>query len=181
MKKLVISLGFVAATISSASANVLCEIITKDPRYNVSSYVRSQTACRTTSYASSSGIGSAVVKLGALYLVASALTYMAHHSTNQRMIEDILSDDYKTLDCFSPSRQLNYKFLVGKNYAINENSTANYTKTSDGLYERGFNTSYTLDMKKLAVYGNGNAGKADLTCKVLDEVNVAKIQQVDEE
>ena len=61
MKKIVAGLILALGSIS-ANANVLCNIVTKDPRYHVSSYVRSQTACVTTTHAGASG--SAMKALG---------------------------------------------------------------------------------------------------------------------
>jgi predicted lipid-binding transport protein (Tim44 family) len=71
MKKALIGLALATAGFS-AHANVLCNIITKDPRYNVTSYVRSQTACVTTTHAVGAGAAAlhVVGAIAAIYVVA---------------------------------------------------------------------------------------------------------------
>ena len=70
MKKALIGLALATAGFS-AHANVLCEIITKSPRYDVASYVRSQTACVTTTQ-----VGANLLKATSVIIVLTAITYL---------------------------------------------------------------------------------------------------------
>jgi hypothetical protein len=168
MKKTLVGLILALGGIS-AHANVLCNIITKDPRYNVSSYVRSQTACVNTTYANASGIGTQVARLGTLVLVASAISYLTEQNYNSK-VEAILSGNYKILNCIR-NRDESYEFLVGKEYAINRGTSNTYTRTADGVYERGMFTSYKLDTNTMTVSGNGLMGNAGMNCQVKEEIN----------
>jgi len=81
-KTLILSLMFATGI---ANANVLCNVITKDPRYNVGSYVRSQTACRTTTHAGISGLGPQLLRLGALGILVSIIASAAKNHQQEEI------------------------------------------------------------------------------------------------
>ena len=178
MKKIVAGLMLTFASMSSFAD--LCTIITKDPRYAVASYVRNQTACRTTTHAGASNIGAQVARIGAIIVVASAVSYLIEQNQKAKT-EEILSDDYKTLSCsksggWHPSvKPTTYEFLVGKEHAINKGTGNIYSKSSNGVYERGNFTSYKLDLHNMTVTGNGLMGNADLTCMIMQEVRNGEV------
>jgi hypothetical protein len=85
MKKALIGLALATAGFS-AHANVLCNIITKSPRYDVASYVRSQTACVTTTHAAGASAGSAA-GIGPL-IVGLAVYGLIQGQMFKKQIED---------------------------------------------------------------------------------------------
>lgn len=155
------------AVAGSANANVLCEIITKDPRYHVATYIRSQTACVTTRQ-----VGSAeVAQFGKFLVAATAVVYLTH-LYKQSQIEEILAGDYKTMTCRRGTiwDRETFEFLVGERIAVNRNTGNAYDHTGNGVYERGMWTSYKLDMNNQTVRGNGLMGSVDLTCQITADV-----------
>ena len=86
MKKIVAGLMLAVCGLS-ANANVLCNIVTKDPRYHVTSYVRSQTACVTTTHAGASAVGTQILRLGALWLVVKGIEYLVEQKRENALTE----------------------------------------------------------------------------------------------
>jgi hypothetical protein len=173
MRKIVIGLFFAIFSVNSHA--VLCEIITKDPRYNVASYFRNQTACRTTNYANATSIGSQIARVGTLFLVISALEYISRKNFDSK-VESILSNNYKTVQCSFPYKGKQYvEFLVGDEYAILKGSEASFAKKDSGVYEIGNFSSYKLDMNKMNFLGNGLNGNINAGCYVQQEVRNGEV------
>lgn len=170
---------FFAATLMAiacnANANVLCEIITKDPRYNVSSYFRTQTACVTTNHAGTTGIASQVARLGAIIIVVQSLEFLAQkrNENRDRKILEMLTKDYKIVKCDAPYQGKKYtQFLVGKDQAIAHGSTVFFNKSEDGIYKVANFSTYKLDLNNMLLTGNGMNGKLNSNCEISESVFV---------
>lgn len=171
MKKLVFGLILIFSCLSARAD--LCLILTKDPRFAVSSYIRNQTACRTTSQVGLGSLGSQLARLGTIMIVASAISYLVDQN-NRLKVEKIISDDYQTLSCQDRSRTV--KFLVGKESAINQDSGKIYDRIQDGVFRAGMFTSYQLNVNTMSITGSGGDGPANFKCSVIQQIKNGQIE-----
>lgn len=132
---------FVAALMcvaNIANANVLCEIVTKDPRYNVASYIRSQTACVTTrNVTGTAGIGPAIAAIGVLR-VLTAIVEKSNAEAEENRQKDARNAeiaDHIGIRCFGYDTAVT--FALNDNRAVNLTTGESYTQTSENVYKYG--------------------------------------------
>ena len=77
MKKLMLLSALMFFSYIPKAEAVLCVVQTSDPRYNVASYVRNQTSCKTTQYANPASIsGKLIVTLIAVNLLIKLVNHI---------------------------------------------------------------------------------------------------------
>jgi hypothetical protein len=119
----------------SVDANAaLCVVQTSDPRYNVASYVRNQTSCKTTQYANSADVtGKLVVAIAAVFLINKFIDYIQSEQKKEEFVNALKADpnakvyQCKTVDVITA----NNTSYVGMNGRFEE-----LPKLSNTAYQR---------------------------------------------
>jgi hypothetical protein len=174
MKKIVAGLILALGSIS-ANANVLCNVVTKDPRYHVSSYVRSQTACVTTTHAGASSAGAQLARLGLVVGLFMTVEFLADQYVKST-VEEIVNADYKIVSCNIKHKE--YNFLVGKERMVNKETTKVYKKASEGIYKSSNLANFQLNVNAMEFSGSSwTEGTLYSKCYIKEETRNGVVGQ----
>jgi len=184
MKKVIISAALSLVSLTS-NANVLCNVssYTTSAGTVVAGYIRSQTACVTTTYASTSSIATQLVRVGTVVAITTLLSTFLENKKNeiQAISQDIVKGDYELVSCIvkhkvDKSHNETLNFLIGKDIAVSKwerekNQTGNTYSFENNKYIRHapFSTM-TFDNVNLTLTATGSHSNyyAD-NCQVIEQ------------
>jgi hypothetical protein len=190
-KALIVGLAMMSGAVQ---ANVLCVVdgYTKATGTVVASYIRSQTACVTTNYASTAGgltASTAAKILSGVGILIGAIALK--DASNRSIAEEITKESHQVIDCSPnigkqgdyPSRPGKMQIIVGKEKAIALYSSIMYTGHAldhtmalyldEGVYkQRHWLSKATFDPLSTRLLNLVVNNQDMYSCKVAAEINI---------